>query len=256
MRRFHLFEFEDQRWFPDSLRQAMTSYLVVAYRFAPLAKSWADHIAKVLANGGGLDIVDLGSGSAGPMPEIVEELKRQGLDVRVTLTDLFPNPNGSATASIRYWPEPVDATSVPATLSGTRTMLSVFHHFRPGDAYRILKDAFDQRRAICIFEATSRTPAAIASMFLVPIFTLFITPMIRPVSRVQILFTYVIPILPFLIFWDGFVSQLRSYSVEEFAGLTRTLQSPGYKWEMGSIQVLRVPAGTPYLIGYPTDSGK
>jgi hypothetical protein len=93
-------------------------------------------------------------------------------------------------------------------------------------------------------------------MFLVPILTLFVTPKIRPLSWLQILFTYVIPILPFLIFWDGFVSQLRSYSVEEFRELTRTLQAPGYQWEMGSIPILRMPAGTPYLIGYPTGLGK
>jgi hypothetical protein len=254
LRRFHLFEFEDQPWFPDTLRRAMTSYLVVSYRLAPLAKIWADHLAKVLLDVGCGEIVDLGSGSAGPMTEIVAELKRRGLDVSVTLTDLFPSQNGNSGGCIRYWPEAVDATNVPAALSGTRTMFSAFHHFCPEAAHRILKDAFDKRRAICIFEATSRTPAGIASMFLVPILTLFVTPMIRPVSWVQLLFTYVIPILPFLIFWDGFVSQLRSYTVEEFAGLTQTLQAPDYEWEIGSIRVSRLPTGVPYLIGRPAAS--
>ncbi len=230
----------------------MTSYLVVAYRLAPLADVWADHLAKVLRHAGGCDIVDLGSGSAGPMPEIVAELQERGLNVRLTLTDLFPQPNGRTDPSIRYWPEPVDATHVPAALSGTRTMCSVFHHFRPDVAHRILKDAFDQRRAICIFEATSRSPAGIASMFLVPILTLFVTPMIRPVSWTQLLYTYLIPILPFLIFWDGLVSQLRSYTAEEFTEMTRTLEALDYQWEIGSIQVPRLPTGVPYLLGWPT----
>jgi len=40
------------------------------------------------------------------------------------------------------------------------------------------------------------------------------------VSWVQILFTYVVPILPLLIFWDGLVSQLRTYSVQELEEFT------------------------------------
>jgi nicotinamide mononucleotide (NMN) deamidase PncC len=32
-------------------------------------------------------------------------------------------------------------------------MFSAFHHFRPDAAKAILKDAFDRRRAICIFES-------------------------------------------------------------------------------------------------------
>src|SRR6185436_4078426 len=96
-----------------------------------------------------------------------------------------------------------------------RTMFSAFHHFQPQGARRILADAFQRRRAICVFEATARTPAAIASTLLIPFFVLALTPLVRPLSWTQILFTYIIPILPLLIFWDGLVSQLRTYSVDE-----------------------------------------
>ncbi|MBZ5608384.1 MAG: hypothetical protein LAP38_09005 [Acidobacteriia bacterium] len=228
------------------------AYLATTYGITPFPKLWADRIAKLLSKDDVAEIVDLGSGAGGPVVRVLKELEARGLRVRVTLTDLFPNANAARESpSIRYWPEPVDATHVPSALTGTRTMFAAFHHFRPDAARRILRDALEHRRAICIFEATSRTPAAIASALLIPLLVLVLTPVVRPVSWVQILFTYLVPILPLLIFWDGLVSQLRTYSVEELEEFTRDLQSPDYRWEAGLIEIPRLPAGVPYLIGRP-----
>jgi hypothetical protein len=254
--RLHLFEWEDQAWFPTSLRAAMTSYLAVAYAITPLPKLWANFLSKLMSRDGVAEIVDLGSGSGGPVGRVVKELGKRGFKACVTLTDLYPNVSGlqfraDGASSIRYWPEPVDAARVPAALFGIRTMFASFHHFRPQAARGILRDAFEQRRPICIFEGTSRTPAAIASALLIPLLVLVLTPSVRPVSRVQILFTYLVPILPLLIFWDGLVSQLRTYSVKELEEFTRDLQSPEYRWEAGLMQIPRMPAGVPYLIGRP-----
>jgi hypothetical protein len=47
---------------------------------------------------------------------------------------------------------------------GVRTMFSAFHHFLPDAAKAILKDAFDRRRAICIFESGSGTLSAAVAM--------------------------------------------------------------------------------------------
>jgi hypothetical protein len=145
----------------------------------------------------------------------------------------------------------VDATKVPAALPGIRTMFAAFHHLRPEAAQGILRDSFENRRAICILEATSRTPAAIASTLLIPFLVVLLTPLVRPVSLVQLLFTYLVPILPLLIFWDGLVSQLRTYSVAELEEFTREFQSPRYRWETGQIEIPRMPAGVPYLVGWP-----
>lgn len=254
--RLHLFEWEDQAWFPAQLRAAMTSYLSTTYGITPFPKLWADCLAKVMKREGVTEIVDLGSGSGGPVELVVRDLAERGFKVHVTLTDLYPNENrptfgSDAGSSIRYWPEPVDATRVPAALPGIRTMFAAFHHFRPVAAQGILRDSFEHRRAICILEATSRTPAAITSTLLIPLLVLLLTPLVRPVSPVQLLFSYLVPILPLLIFWDGLVSQLRTYSVPELEEFTRNLQSPQYRWETGQIEIPRTPAGVPYLIGWP-----
>jgi len=253
--RLHLFEWEDQPWFPDFLRSAMTKYLAAAYGITPFPKRWANCLSKLMSRDVTTEIVDLGSGSGGPIAHVVKELGEGGFKASVTLTDLHPNVSRfeciAAGSSIRYWPEPVDATRVPDALSGIRTMFASFHHFRPQAAGGILRDAFEQRRPICIFEGTSRTPAAIASTLLIPFLVLLLTPLVRPLSWMQILLTYLVPILALLIFWDGLVSQLRTYSVQELEEFTRDLQLPAYRWEAGLIGIPRMPAGVPYLIGWP-----
>ncbi len=252
MRRVHLFEFEDQAWFPGVLRRAMTGYLAATYGITPFPKLWADRLAALLNQDEVSEIVDLGSGAGGPVGRVLRELESRGYRARVTLTDLFPDAAARCDSeAVRYWPTPVDAAHVPAELTGTRTMFAAFHHFRPEAARQILRDAFEQRRAIGVFEATSRTPGAITSALLIPLLVLVLTPAVRPVSWVQILFTYLVPILPLLMFWDGLVSQLRTYSVAELEELTKDLRSPEYRWEIGLIQVPRLPAGVPYLIGRP-----
>jgi len=252
--RLHLFEWEDQSWFPASLRTAMTSYLATAYGITPLPKLWAERLSTLLARDRLNEIVDLGSGSGGPMQLVVKELEEQGFKLRVTLTDLYPA--SAAPAPFEYWQQPVDATRVPASLHGIRTMFASFHHFRPRMARQILFDAFTQRRPICVLEGTSRTAPAIATTLLIPLLVLLLTPKVRPVSWVQIVFTYIIPILPLLIFWDGLISHLRTYSPREIEALTQSLDSPEYSWETGLIHAPRTPAGLPYLIGKPNSSSQ
>src|ERR1700724_1767507 len=84
MRR-HLFEWEDQAWFPASLRAAMTSYLAAAYGITPFPRLWADCLSNLMSRDGVTEIVDLGSGSGGPVNRVVKELAARGFETRVTL---------------------------------------------------------------------------------------------------------------------------------------------------------------------------
>jgi hypothetical protein len=252
--RLHLFEWEDQAWFPVLLRTAMTSYLTAAYEVTQFPKLWAERLATLMKQDQSEDVLDLGSGSGGPIIRVLKELEERGLNVRITLTDLFPQIGMrrfalSEQTSVKYWPHPLDAAYIPSSLPGIRTMFASFHHFPPKIARAILHDAFQHRRTICIFEASSRTLPAILSTLLIPLFVLLLTPRIKHISLIQIALTYVVPILPFLIFWDGLVSHLRTYSVSELIEFTRELVSPDYEWEIGLIEIPRMPGGTPFLVG-------
>jgi len=130
MRRLHLFEFGDQQWFPQFLRDAETAYLATGYRFLPqLPHQWTEKISTVLQPGARAELLDLCSGSGGAMPLIVDELVKRDYDVRAILSDFYPNPESVSHPRIRWLAEPVDATRVSPNLAGVRTMFSAFHHF-------------------------------------------------------------------------------------------------------------------------------
>jgi hypothetical protein len=250
-----LFEFGDQRWFPRILRDAETAYLTAAYRVWPaLAQRWAEKISTVLHRGGPVEIIDLCSGSGGAMPQIVEDLVKRDYDVRARLTDLYPNPNSGSSPRIKWLLDPVDATQVPPKLTGVRTMFSAFHHFCPNAARAILSDAFERRQAICVFESGSGTLMGIAAMLGVPFAVLALMPLVRPFRWSHLLFTYLVPLTPLVVLWDGIVSMLRIYSPEQMQKLTADLQAPDYFWELGQIKVRGIPDGLPYLIGGPIPS--
>jgi hypothetical protein len=251
MRRLHLFEFGDQRWFPQLLRDAETGYLAAAYRFLPLPQRWAERISTALRPGEPTEILDLCSGSGGAMPLILDELERRGYNARATLTDLYPNPKSASHPRIKWLAEPVDATRVPPKLAGVRTMFSAFHHFRPEAAKAILKDAFERRRTICIFESGPGMLLGVVTMVLVPVNVLLLMPFARPFRWAYLVFTYLIPLMPLIVCWDGIVSMLRIYSPEQMKELREDLQAPDYTWEIGRIRARGIPGGLPYLIGRP-----
>ena len=85
-------------------------------------------------------------------------------------------------------------------------------------------------------------------MLLVPLLVLFVTPLIRPFRWRRLVLTYLIPVLPLAILWDGLVSALRTYSVEEMKDLVS--EFPSYDW---TVKVMRSAHGEslPTLVGVP-----
>jgi hypothetical protein len=238
--RLHLFEFGDLAWFPALLRNAMTAYLAATYRMLPVAGPWAGIVSKALRGCATNRIVDLCSGAGGPLPMVLDQLAALGdTSVEVVRTDLYPGPDVLA----------VDARRVPSQLTGVRTIFAGFHHFRPEDARDILRNARDQGQPICVFEATRRHPLAILLTVLIPCLVLFVTLRVRPVRWSQLLFTYLIPVLPLTIAWDGFVSHLRTYSVAEMKVLTTDLETEEYRWQAGELTIPGVPFPLPFLTG-------
>lgn len=256
--RVHAFELNDQPWLPEALRRAETDYLgfVVAKAgaFTPLAARLA---ALVDAPGGGR-IVDLCAGGGGPYPELLADVERaRGRPTELVLTDLRPNARlaarlGPVADRARVEPAPVDARRVSPALGGVRTLFDGLHHFRPAEARALLGDAARARVPILVAEASERSVAALLASLLIPLFVLLATPFVRPRSGWTLLFTYVVPILPLAIFWDGLVSCLRSYRVDELRALVAGLED-GYEWEAGAVR--KAGRAVTFLVGRPRTSG-
>jgi hypothetical protein len=119
MRRFHLFELEDQPWFPATIRDLATDYLHFMQKTGGLHRSMLPFVEEALNRGRTTHIVDLCSGGSGPIPAVVQELRDNGLNVTATLTDLYPNLPAlgqiaaASQGAIDFIPAAVDARHVP-----------------------------------------------------------------------------------------------------------------------------------------------
>jgi hypothetical protein len=262
MTRLHLIELEDQRWLPAGVRHGVTAYLnfVANLTTAPY-ETFADLLAEGMRTTGDRVLLDLCSGSCGPLPTLLRMLRQRGIEARAVLTDLYPDTGalersrGHDNADLRYHPQPVDATRVPAELGGFRLLCNGFHHFRPSDAHGILVDAVSHRRGIGLFEGVERRlPAMLvcaAALLLVPLATAFM----RPWRWDRALLTYLLPIIPITVAWDGLVSCLRVYSPSELRALIAKV--PGaidYRWHVRRCAVPHSPFGVTCLVGYPRDA--
>ena len=264
MRRVQFIELHEQPWFPSSLRNDVTDAVQFGFNLlkayvpiAPLLQSLIDSV------GGGTNdrqsVVDMCSGGGGPWLELSRELRCGGTgnsaDLQIWLTDKYPNIEAFKSLSaasdchITYYPESVDAMDVPPTLKGLRTMFTSFHHFPPEDARAILQNAVDAGESVGIFEITKRAPSAIGVIFVGVLLMFLHTPRIRPFRWSRLLWTYLIPIIPLVLLFDGVVSCLRTYRPQELQEIVEKLTPSNYQWETGELAGKRAPLT--YLIGYP-----
>jgi hypothetical protein len=261
MKRLQLFEFEDYAGFPAVWRNSMTRYLVLLHRLVGTRALLVERLAPVLRALPRPRIIDLGSGSGGPMPEVAEALRRhEGLS-ELTLTLSDAHPNRAAVAEIRrvgsphleYLESPLDAAAVDPELEGLRTMICSLHHFRPESARRVLESAARARQPFFAYELSDNGFPRALWWLALPInvlSVLLLTPFVRPLSGLQLLFTYLLPVLPFAIAWDGAVSNARTYTLGDLRELLSAVPSDGYRWEMGT---LGGRGGNKlYLLGTPT----
>ncbi|RAW01885.1 hypothetical protein [Pseudochryseolinea flava] len=253
MSRLHLFEFEDQSWFPNVLRNYMTDFLQYLANITKMYKPVVPMLVEALRTSGHQTIVDLGSGGGGGLVWLNSELKKSIPDLKIILTDLYPNiaafehTEGKA-QNFQFVGTPIDARDVPKTLVGLRTQFLSLHHFKEVDAVGILQNAVDAQAPIAIFEAQERGVSSIVAMLFSPITVFLLTPMIRPFKVGRILFTYLIPLVPLFVLWDGIVSALRTYSVLEMKALVRDVKgSEQYHWEVNRIK--SGPGVILYMIG-------
>lgn len=254
MARIHLIEFHDQTWCPQVLRDCATEYLEFMIRKGRIYDPIGEKLVAAVKRSGATEITDLCSGSGGPWVSLHGAFRDAGVPVQVTLTDLYPNVTAfervkrESGLEIELRDEPVDATNVPAELSGFRTLFSSFHHFRPEQARAILADAVAAGRGIAIVEGTKRSLSLIVLALILPLFVLLATPFIRPFRLSRLFFTYLVPLLPLLIWFDGVVSSLRTYSPDELRALVAGIDGSEHTWDIGELPVKPGQAPVTYLI--------
>jgi len=182
--------------------------------------------------------------------------------VKFVLTDLHPHiPDwiklAKKSKNLTYVSEPVDAANAPADLlpdDGKKTFRLfnlAFHHFDDNLAKDILRNTIETADGFGIFELQERTIPALITMIAMGFLFLAITPFYFWRSPGHLFFTYIIPIVPFILVSDGIVSALRTRTAEEVQALMKDCgaSTDGWTVKCGS-EIHTWPTGRMnYVIG-------
>lgn len=252
--RLHIFEFEDLGYLPRSLRSVVTDVLRFYQERFKIYDPVVPVLAQLLRDQQIQSVMDLCSGSGGSIQRMQRLLQESyGLDIDVLMSDRFPNQRilqkvaQLRNPKLRYQSLPLDIVQDTVHRSGCRTLFTAFHHFKPQQAQRIIHNAVVANDPIAIFEFTERSWRGLGAMLVGPPLLFILAPWIRPFRWSRLFWTYIIPAAPFVLFWDGIVSCLRTYSDEEL--LAFTTRYPEYRWTTGKVWsgLNRVS----YLVGRP-----
>lgn len=292
-----LFEICDQWIFPPFLRRCCQDMLAAEWTHRlPLlqqqspADMAADLIVRALdeikdAEGSRLTVVDFCSGGGGPIP-VIEKLvnkkraERNKPPIPFTLTDIKPHIDSWMAASTRsanlaYFPQPVDATDPPAAVISTaspandadsqfssdtrvfRLYCLAFHHFPDDLARKVLASTINTSDGFAILELQDRRVTSLLLMFLdfwlmfvVTIFWFWNDPL-------QLFFTYIIPVLPFTLAFDGFVSSLRTRTFLEVMTLVdHSLEAALQSSQGRAVRKVLQETGTAEIEGWVFKGGR
>jgi hypothetical protein len=265
MKRLQLFEFEDFNWFPKPIRTGMTNLLVVLHKLVGTNEVLVNLVSDTKKQYSFSQIIDLGSGSGGIMPEVIKTInkKDKSADLKLILTDLHPNQKiveriNNEHQHISYLNHSVDATNLSDLPEGLKTMVNSFHHMPPNMAKRILKSAQDNKQSLLIYEiGENKIPTLIWWLFLpisltvLFIMSLFMTPFVRPLTWKQLIFNYLIPIIPICYAWDGQASLVRMYTFKDIEYLLSDFKNDNYTWKMAQAKKTNGKSLGYYVLGLP-----
>ncbi|KAI1422565.1 hypothetical protein F5Y12DRAFT_611192 [Xylaria sp. FL1777] len=156
--------------------------------------------------------------------------------MKFILTDLHPHVESwekaaRASPHLTYVSTPVNAAAAPPELilrnkAGGKGVFRLFnlafHHFDDELARAILKNTVETSDGFGIFELQSRTFSSFVSCMLFGFFILLIAPLLYWWSPQILFFVYAVPIVPFVLVFDGLISSLRTRTASEVEVLLRT----------------------------------
>jgi hypothetical protein len=257
MNRMQLVELEDLPWFPGILRDGGTAFLEFAERMSGHGRGMLAPLERALDATGHTQILDLCSGGGGPAATMVDELRKRGRDVQVTLSDVYPNVHAFEHAArlgagrVVGRAQPVDATAVPPDLDGVRTVFNAFHDLPPKAARKVLADAVAHGKPIAVFEVVSRELPMLLGLLSTPLTVTLTMPFWRPFRWPWVVWTWLVPVMQLFVLWDGVVSWLRIYSVDELRTLVADIPVPdGWVWDIGTVRHKGALLHGTYLVGY------
>lgn len=237
MKRRHLVEFNERPECPRFIRDSVVETLGLGLRWFKMGGIIGPPFAAFMKRAKVSKVLDLCTGTGVPVSLLAQWLNEHGETTpKFLVSDLFPNHESFEEITsqddleIQSVSQSVNALDVDPELEhDTRMIINSFHHFTPEMAEAILEDTVEKKKSIFIYEGFRRDPMGLAPTGPWMTLALLANPWIASRSRLlKIIFSYLIPIIPLIAMWDGFVSTLRVHTQEDLMQMVS--KWPHYEW--------------------------
>lgn len=227
-------ELEDYPWFPSYLRKMQLEYVgwisVQLGLYRPLIV--------VVQNFPSNQWVDLASGSGWPAFYLQKNTSPQ---VQYILTDLYPGSvSDEVKKQVKIEPEPLNLLTFQPQHRKQYTLFNAFHHFSSAQQKEFIKK-MKTAKASCII--TEVLEPSLVCLIQVTLAALIVQPLtawaIQPLTLGRIITTYLLPIQPITVMWDGWISVLKSKTTEQYKELVSDLADNQYTVKVKRIKQLR-----------------
>lgn len=226
MKRIQTLQLTAQPWFPRTLTQLVHEFLLWFVTRVGAAKPFLPVLEEALHRSDTRRLFDLSTGvGSGTQPV------RPLLPADLQIEQREPN-------------DEIDG-------EGVYTMVNGFHRLRPDEAVLLLRRITDRRQVVAVLEGNNdHWWQAVGMLFFAPVTALLTAPFVRPFRIERLLFTYLIPILPFVIAFDGAMALFMLYAPSDLEELIERVDAPGYEWRTGKAANGR-GGQIIYGLGYP-----
>ena len=222
--RVQSFEFGDQAWVPEFYHSVLRDFMGALYKAFGHHKLWTQAILDLCENNPNKTIKDPCAGS-GHVNLMIRTALPASFTGSFELSDLMIEKNiefakqinALKDSGISYKLQPTDATKSTPEDHSPKLFINSFHHFDHDQVGQILKHNAENGNDILILEYCRKSPDSLIAMFFGPVLFLLFLPFIwnRKNRLPCVLFTYLLPLIPLMLLWDGIISCLRTYSAKD-----------------------------------------
>lgn len=208
MKRKQVPQFSNSRWFPAFLVRCIYEFMTWFVGKANAAKPFIPVIEEGLLYAEKIVVMDKKMGAGF---ETVDDLIDQ--DISRTYADM---------------------DQVNGKQSGLHVCVNSFHQLSPDQARNLLNTVAKNRQPIVVVEGNNDSLWQVFGMtVIVPLTVILTAPFVKPFRIERLIFTYLIPILPLVIFIDGFLALFKLYNPEDLTELTAGIDVKNYQWRSG-----------------------
>jgi SAM-dependent methyltransferase len=227
-------ELEDYPWFPSYLRKMQLEYVGWISVQLKLYKPVLELIRKFPSK----KWTDLACGSGWPAFYLQ---KNSSTEIHYTLSDLYPDSiSNEVKKQMEVELVPLNLIDFQPQTEKQYSIFNAFHHFTSEQQKQLINKMKEARASCIIAEVLEPTWICLLQVTLAALIVQPLTAWaMQPFSILRLITTYLIPIQLITVTWDGWLSVLKSKTVNQYKELLSEFTDQQYSIEVKRIQQLQ-----------------